>query len=844
MRLLTVIGIVLIMAGRATVAGADTVLEVGPSIILSDQIPDGDAAAKIKLVRLGNGTLIVAYGDAASAELVYDLKGDAERPVRDIFARSCNHNQRDCGDPASWTAPVNVSRTADRTSASTAWRGPAAGVLPFYGDSEKPSLFSHGSTALITWVDKLCDPAVQGSIVYPERDQRQIPYSCVYVVRSLDSGKTWSDPQRLTTGLRDAKQDVSRGNDAVWAIVWQEDPGGLQLGEAEGPGDGGSGAKVTKGTDIWYSALPRADFDLGIEFPEPTRLTNNFTKMSTGMNADPNQESGTEGASRPNLALVGPTVLVGYEETKGLEGLDTGKYIRFSAFRFDRAPTSCALDDGHGGTGGTGGEGGAGGIAGTGGDGGLGGAGGTAGAGGVGGASGVPLVALAAEIGDGTCRLSPQGDPYPDPTDPARVGCILSSPEENGRRVRFFAQGSPGPSGVKLFIFWRQGELDQGGPADIVGRAATGFSPADFVQAVSVPTAAAPGDELDGCYVRGEQEPVPSGAFSNSAPLNLSAETEVGGDLGAGTGDNELENARAHRGLISGDLIVIGYNYTPDDAVARYTDLENYEFWIRRSLDGGATWGAPADLTSESTLDLAMRLGLKDTGINVKEPRIMKTPGNGPGCPSGDPDDATTTRTSDCSNPSTFVIAWSAETNVYEQLGGARDLDIFITRTTDLGDTFEPYQVLAGTESPNFDELDEMESQIRPTPDGRTVFGVWNEVSEETGANSRFAIAVEREIPVEPEPDGGLPDGGVPDAGVPDGGTGATLITSGCAVSRAPSNAGPNLWLLWAAALLALRRRRRRMGRFHRRLFGPAMTWNGRVNGEERSGSHVYFQTR
>ncbi|MGD8607252.1 MAG: choice-of-anchor O protein [Myxococcales bacterium] len=819
--------VIWIASGFASVAGADTALEVGEAIVLTDQLPDGDLAEKIKLVRLGNGTLVVVYGDAVNDNQVYDLQSDIERPARDIFTRRCNHKTSDCTDAASWSPAINVSNTAGQSSAMTAWKGPSSGLLPFYGDSDKPSMFSHGSAVAITWVDKLCDPGVQGSVVYAERQQREIPYSCVYVTRSLDSGKTWSAAQRLTSGLRDAKQDISRGNDAAWTIIWQEDPAGLQLGEAEGPGDGGSGAKVTKGTDVWYSYLARADFDLGIDFPEPIRLTNNFTQMATGMKANPNQESGTEGASRANLALVGPTVLVAYEETKGLEGLDVGKYVRFSAFRFDKAPTSCAPDTGgsggHGGSGamgGAGGAGGAGGTAGSGGHGGsgaMGGAGGRPGAGGAGGMGGAgagtstPLLAL--PNGPEACRLSPHGDPYPDPTDPVRVGCILSSPSENARRVRFFGQGSPGPSsGVKLFIFWRQGELDQGGPADIVGRAASGFTPADFVQRVAVPTAMLPGDELDGCYIRGVEGPIATGAFANDPPINLSAETEAGGDLGAGTGDNELENARAHRGLISGDLIVIGYSYTPDDAVARYTDLENYEFWIRRSIDGGETWTEPVDITSESTRASAEQLGLEQTGVNVKEPRIAKTPGSGPGCPSGDPNDASTTLTSDCKDPSTFIVAWSTETNVYEQLGGARDLDIFITRSTDSGVSYEPYQVLADARSPNLDELDEMESQIRPTPDGRTVFAVWNEVSEETGANSRFAVAVETEIPVEPEPDGGvpdggLPDGGAPDAGVPDGGV-ADLTTGGCAASGMGSggHTAALLWLIFLGASLWRRR--------------------------------------
>ncbi|MBW1874933.1 MAG: hypothetical protein JRI98_06020 [Deltaproteobacteria bacterium] len=813
-------------------ASADTELDVGPSIVLTNQVPDGELAAKTKLVRLGNGTLVAAYGDAGTTENVYDVKAQAERPARDIFTTSCNANNSDCGEVSNWSTPVNISGTASQTSATTAWKGPAEGPLPFYGDSDKPNIFSNGPAVVVTWVDKLCDAAVQGSVTYVELEQREMPYSCLYVSRSLNSGATWSTAQRLSSGLRDAKQDVNRGGEKAWVITWQEDPAGLQLGQAEGPGDGGSGAKVSKGTDVWYSYLARTDFDLGTEFPDPIRLTNNFTKMATGDDPDPNAESGTEGASRPNLALIGNTVLVAYEETKSLEGLDVGKYVRFSSFRFDQPPTSCVVDPGTGGTGGQGGMGGGGGAGGIGGVGGIGGTGGEAGAGGSGGVGGMggtggeagaggsggvggsgvlsALAELSGEIGIDDCQMSPNGDPYPDPSDPARVGCILSAPSENARRVRFFGQGTPGPdSGVKLFVLWKQGEFDEGGPSDIVGRAATGFAPADFVQSVNVPSASAPGDELDGCYVRGVQGPVPSGAFANSPAINLSAETETGGDLDASTGDNILEDARAHRGLIKGDFIALGYSYTPDWAVARYTDRENYEFWIRRTTDGGATWSEPVDLTSESTLEVATRLGLSEAGVNVKEPRIVKTPGNGPGCPSGDPDDETTTRPSDCRDPKTFVVAWGTETNVYEHLGGAEDIDIFITRSTDKGVTYEPYQLLAGAESPEFNELDEMESQLRPTPDGKTVFSVWNEVGEETGANGRFAIAIETEIPVEPEP-----DAGVPDASVPDGGTGE-LTTQGCGSCRVSTRDDADDILLSLGLLTILLFRRRRMGARH-----------------------------
>lgn len=752
-----------------TAASAQTVLEVGSSIDLSTQTPDYDLAAKAKIVRMGNGTLVVVYADAAADELVYDVKGQAERRVRDIFARRCNPNSVDCADEANWSAPLNLSNTAGSTSISTAWRGPGSD-LPFYGDSQKPTVFNNGPALVVTWVDAYCEGGVQGTIGYGDRDNREVPFHCVYAARSLNNGMTWSEAQQLTSGRRDAIQDVSRGSSAAWVITWQEDPQGLQLGEAEGPGDGASGATVSPGTDIWYTYLARSGFDAGDPFPEPVRLTNNFTALEAGST---DIESGDTGASRANLALLGSTVLVAYEETKGVGSVDVGKYIRFHSFRFDQPPTSCE------------------------------------------------------ESAPDTCEETTAGVAYPDADDPARVGCIISTPSENARRVRFFGQGMAGSSGTRLFLLWRQGELGEGGPADIVGRRATGFTAADMVPAVAVPTAVDPGDTLDGCLVRGEEDPA-SGAFANASPLNLSGASPDGGDLSAGTGDDDAEDARAHRGILRGDLLIVGYAYTPDQEEARATDTENYEFWVRRSTDGGQSWEAPVDLTSTTTAALAADLGLGSKGVNVREPRIVKTPGNGPGCPSGDPDDPGTTRPSDCSAGSTLVIAWGTETNVAEATGAGEDLDIFITRSTDDGATFEPVRVLAGTDAP------ELESQLRPTPDGKTVYAVWDEESEATGANVRFAVSIETDLPEDPDmgpsldggmdEDGGVAtDGGVPmdeDAAVPgvdggpstgDGGAEPPGDDDGCGchVVTGRGLAGNALPFLLVAGLILGRRRRR-----------------------------------
>jgi hypothetical protein len=156
--------------------------------------------------------------------------------------------------------------------------------------------------------------------------------------------------------------------------------------------------------------------------------------------------------------------------------------------------------------------------------------------------------------------------------------------------------------------------------------------------------------------------------------------------------------------------------------VARYTDLENYEFWARTSNNGGQTWTAPKDLTSPTTAMIAAELGLPPEGVNVKEPRIVKTPGSGPECPTGLPTDPTTTDPEQCRAPGTVLVAWGTETNVYEHLGGSEELDMFVTRTTNKGASYEPVERMAGAV-----DVAEGESQLQLTPDGKRVWATWNQ---------------------------------------------------------------------------------------------------------------------
>ncbi|WP_119353636.1 choice-of-anchor O protein [Azohydromonas sediminis] len=682
----------LALLGTAGVAVAALVIQF--TIQTPIALSDGGNGDKPKLVRASNGLLVAAYGDSpAGAGLVYDTKADAERKARDVFVRTCNPATTNCDVPANWSPAVNVSNSALQSSISTAWQGPAAGLLPYPGDIDKVNIKANGPVVVMTWVGNYCPDGdlktsgiqtpVQRAVRYLERDSRIIPFACTWLAYSKDNGVTWSAPIQLSTGERDAKQDSSSGNfDSVAKtgriiISWQEDPRGLQLGEADGPGDGASGANVSNGTDVWYAyanvdlsvpSTPADDFVLSTASPEDRaigyRLTDNFTNTGIGGTDEANPvfdgsgnqvdkdtiESGQTGAARPNIGMVGGTAIVAYEETKGSAGLDEGKFIRYHAFPFASPPTTVA----------------------------------------------------------------------------GKAGCVISDPLKNGRRVRFLTQSptDAGSGGIQIAIFWKEGIYDKGGPSDIVVRRGMGgLQPANMVPTVDAACATSDYTTAIG--------------LSNQRAENISSRASVVTAADDGLTDdterNFTENALAHRGVLRGGDLWIGYNYTAD-LVRLWAQLDNYNFWVRKYTWNGTSgsWGLPVNLSN-----------VTDKTINVREPRFFGTPASNTNA--GFCDGTPTQNTAFCQDRSVIYVAWGTQTNVspFDPVGPV-DLGLWITVSNDGGATYAKPVKLSTVQGPSSQDPDgesAYETQPQTRPDGREFYAVWNQFNP---ANDTYAAEYTR----------------------------------------------------------------------------------------------------
>ncbi|MFH1216100.1 MAG: choice-of-anchor O protein [Pseudomonadota bacterium] len=865
-------------------------------------------------------------------------------------------------DGATWKRK-NLSRMADRTSFAD------AGGEVHYGNCKKPVVAVKSNYIMVAWTSKyarggkprysidVCPDTDEDGVAdscqicktvdgvetceadYPHDDsyavddiwgvkgpQRshdytedgyplvgEMPYSalwsCRVVIDKVTGDITYFKPERLTSGRRDAYQLFLAGaGGSGFAMVWQEDPKGLQPGDAKGPGPGWGGATTSHKTDIWYSFLPWADFavkdenfviggdpehDFSDDFegrPKalapmslPVRLTDNDavntdnlmvqlgedglpvtdengkwiplvnTEALSYEEADANDDGsgshrygymvdglctgfhefvnndgvtkracitadgrlldGNTGASRPNIFLqpyykwetvqgdnpATTTVteteynvyvksayaIVVYDETKGA-GLgtpdhdpligeygdeytpDEGKNAHYHSFDFSQPElvnrgsiiNHPETDD-----------------------------------------LGNPVyIKKPVYNEDGSIVYDAAGNMMLEDILDWQGKKVLAY--ENARRPRIVLQpkSEAGASKTVAVVLYKEGEEGKGRPSDIMMRrivASPTGNPYAFANMVCDELKTA--DNGETVCVKGAQNL--STVTPTATWINPTAEPDARGDqtkvikweqrpenLGDKSGANPYEDARAHRGGLQGDFLVVGYTYTPNWAASRNAH-DKYDFYVRRSFDGGQTWTTDpagqgvthtdtykvylegetedADITREKyteetffgagQFEPAVNLSqLKNNKETVIEPRIVATPGQiwkvGPGYKS-DGSAITPVATGypeDFQDDNVVWMSYGTSENLPKEVGyveeddgehvhAAAPLDLFYSFSQDKGEQYHKATWVvnpdsdgnnAGEEVTRWDRLakgdtEQGEAQLRMTPDGSRFYAVW-----------------------------------------------------------------------------------------------------------------------
>jgi hypothetical protein len=263
---------------------------------------------------------------------------------------------------------------------------------------------------------------------------------------------------------------------------------------------------------------------------------------------------------------------------------------------------------------------------------------------------------------------------------------------------------------------------------------------------------------------------------------------------------NRVENALAHRGVLRGDELWIGYNYT-NDLVKMWAQLDNYNFWVRKYTFVPATATAPAGGSWELPYNIT---NITDKRINVREPRFFGTPPSNPtACPTGNPTDPTTTNPTLCQAKNVIFVAYGSQENVSPfDLEGGNDLGIYLTVSQDSGKSFIKSVEYSMERGSLFDDEDyAFEAQLVARPDGKRVYGAFN--TENDAGTTPVAAAAYRSADIVEVDDGTVTPPVTPPTTGGDGG--------GCTAADGQRPVDPMLPLFATLGLLGwgLRRARR-----------------------------------
>jgi hypothetical protein len=456
-------------------------------------------------------------------------------------------------------------------------------------------------------------------------------------------------------------------------------------------------------------------------------------------------------------------------------------------------------------------------------------------------------------------------DPDPVYEDLAGLETTLYQTEIS-RRFSLISQpaAKAGPSGTVAFLMWKQGIVRQGGPADVYARRIV--LPDVFDPAIDNPYDYANVECEDRLFEDGSNPRYVKGLLA-STPICMSCTSivlcddggdtcadifpfneyfddidmsavdglpkiheweQLGPDFGTVITDPTLTNfddqswenpydvAKGHRGYISGDYIMMLYCWSPN-WLANSVGHDNYNLYVRRSFDGGATWttlptsfdtsDVPADVTiTADGTEFYEFMGAADgvdeypiwyylgpgefeparnvslltgTRLTVLDPRYSPTPGS-------IATDGGFLYPDDERDPSKFFITFEVGDNTTVEFGEATPLDMYYSRALNYGDD---YTVVCEDENDPmtcyFDWLENKrkihaaEAALKASPGGMFFYAIWNQWQEDNHENVYDSDAIIRRMlfladdDINDDGSGGDGDGGGNGGGNGGGRTGA-----------------------------------------------------------------------
>ncbi|MDW7669356.1 MAG: choice-of-anchor O protein, partial [Bacillota bacterium] len=243
---------------------------------------------------------------------------------------------------------------------------------------------------------------------------------------------------------------------------------------------------------------------------------------------------------------------------------------------------------------------------------------------------------------------------------------------------------------------------------------------------------------------------------------------------------NPYDDARAHRGILKGDMLAIAYDWTPNWAAARNGN-DIFNLYVRRSFDGGKTFTTnPTGEGVEHINTYKTQLGdgtgsegrdyepkieeidfylagefepsrnlsqLTNNKESVIEPRLVGPPPTITNSSGG-------TYPEDKNNKNVYWVTYGTSTNPGKKSTEDKEpMDLYYSYTDDFGDTYHTVEKIPNPDSKgkfneNYLEGEEVfvwdwlakdtgnkvaaqaECQIRMSPSGEVFYAVWNEAGD------------------------------------------------------------------------------------------------------------------